>query len=107
MNNRIDYRLRPIKPQPSSPVSFNHLDLSQLNVPLPCLFIYKNCNPANPFMPNEVLLNGLQRVVDAHLILYDRLSYGNIGFPEIQPPTKGVHVYVNDVAYSFASFDSS
>jgi hypothetical protein len=70
MNNHIDYRLRPIKPQPPSPVSFSHLDLSLLNVSLPCLFIYKYDNPANPFMPTEALLNGLQRTVDAHPLLY-------------------------------------
>ncbi|RKP26504.1 transferase [Syncephalis pseudoplumigaleata] len=108
MRERIGYRLRPIRPQPPQPVAFSHLDLSQLNVPLPCLFIYKNDNPASaPFMPTDALLAGLQRAVDMHPVLYGRLGHAASGLPEIQPSTEGVRIYVADVAYPIAAFDGS
>ncbi|KAI9596191.1 transferase [Syncephalis fuscata] len=107
IKERIGYRLRPLKPQPPLPVSFSHLDLSQLNVPLPCLFIYPNSNPAVEFMPTNALLEGLKRAVDTHPILYGRLGYGISSMPEIQPSTEGVHIYTSEVAYPIASFDSS
>ncbi|KAI8048884.1 transferase family-domain-containing protein [Syncephalis plumigaleata] len=91
MNSRVGYRLRPVQPQPPAP----HLDLSQLDVPLPCLFMYKNDKPANVFMPTEALLRGLQRAIDAHPVLYG-----------IHPSTEGVHIYTSNVAYPIASFDS-